>query len=90
MVCTQICLIVKCFGLLVIKDFPPVVKHVVLPEGGGFDILGFPMWGSPDFLSIFVGSVVDCGSVLQAHLRDLEDPQAELLLLRSCLGLTIF
>ena len=33
-----------------------------------------------------MGSVVDRVSVLQARLRDLEDPLVELLLLRSCLG----
>ena len=67
-------------------DFPPAVKCVVLPEVGGIDFLGSPIWDSPDFLSTFVGSVVDCVSVLQAHLEDLEDPHVELLLLCSCLG----
>ena len=68
-------------------NFPPSVKCLVLPEVGGIDFLGSPIWGSPDFLSTFVGSVVDCVSVLQARLEDLEDPQVELLLLRSCLGI---
>ena len=45
-------------------DFPPAVKRVVLPEVGGIDFLGSPIWGSPDFLSTFVGSVVDHVSVL--------------------------
>ena len=67
-------------------DFPPAVKHVVLPEVGGIDFLDSPIWGSPDLLSTFVGSVVDHVSVLQARLEDLEDPQVELLLLCSCLG----
>lgn len=62
-------------------DFPPAVKRVVLPEAGGIVFLGFPIWGSPDFLSTFVGSVVDRVSVLQTRLHDLEDP---LLLLGSC------
>ena len=43
-------------------------------------------WGSPEFLSAFVGSVVDHESALQERLRDLGDPQVELHLLRSCLG----
>ena len=67
-------------------DFSPVVKHVVLPEVGGIDFLGSPIWGSPDFLSTFVGLVVDRVSVLQARLKDLEDLQVELLLLHSCLS----
>ena len=67
-------------------DFPPAVKRVVLPDVGGIDFLGSPIWGSPDFLSTFVGSVVDRVSILQTRLGDLEDPQVELLLLRSCLG----
>ena len=67
-------------------DFPPAVKRVVLPQAGGIDFLGSPIWGSPEFLSAFVGSVVDRVSALQERLRDLGDPQVELHLLRSCLG----
>ena len=66
--------------------FPPAAKRVVLPEVGGIDFLGSPIWGSPEFLSTFVGSVVDRVSVLQACLEDLKAPQVELLLLYSCLG----
>ena len=65
--------------------FPPAVKRLVLPEVGGIDFLGSPIWSS-EFLCTFVGSVVDRVSVLQAHLEDLEAPQVELLLLCSCLG----
>ena len=67
-------------------DFPPAVKRVVFPQAGGFDFLGSPIWGSPEFLSAFVGSVVDRVSALQERLRDLGDPQVELHLLHSCLG----
>ena len=67
-------------------DFPPAVKRVVFPQAGGIDFLGSPIWGSPEFLSVFVGSVVDRVSALQERLRDLGDPQVELHLLRSCLG----
>ena len=67
-------------------DFPPAVKRVVLPQTEGIDFLGSPIWGSPEFLSTFVGSVVDRVSVLQERLRNLDDPQVELHLLRSCLG----
>ena len=52
-------------------DFPPAVKRMVVPEVGGIDFLGSPIWGFPDFLSTFVGSVVDCISVLQARFEDL-------------------
>ena len=62
-------------------DFPPTVKRVVLPAVGGIDFMGSPIWGSSDFLSTFVGSVVDHVSVLQTCLEDLEDPLVELLLL---------
>ena len=67
-------------------DFPPAVKRVVLSQTGGVDFLGSLIWGSPEFLSTFVGSVVDRVAVLQTRLRDLEDPQVELLLLCSYLG----
>ena len=33
---------------------------------------------------------MDCVSVLQARLQDLEDPEVELLLLRICLGVCKF
>ena len=36
-------------------DFPPAVKRVMLPQAGGIDFLGSPIWGSPEFLSAFVG-----------------------------------
>ena len=49
-------------------DFPPAVKCVVLSQAGGIDFLGSPIWGSPDFLFSFVGSVVDRVSVLQTRL----------------------
>ena len=49
-------------------DFPPAVKRVVLPQAGGINFLGSPIWGSPEFLSAFVGSVVDRVSALQERL----------------------
>ena len=49
-------------------DFPPAVEHVDLSQAGGIDFLGSPIWGSPKFLSTFVGSVVDRVSVLQTCL----------------------
>ena len=64
-------------------DFPPAVKHVVFPLVGSINFLGSSIWGSPEFLS---GSVVDRVSNIQEHLQELEDPQVELHLLLSCLG----
>ena len=64
-------------------DFSPAVEHVDPSQAGDIDFLGSPI---PEFLSTFVGSVVDRVSVLQTRLRDLEDPQVKLLLLHSCLG----
>ena len=62
-----------------LRIFPLLLSvHVVLSQTGGVDFLGSPIWGSPEFLSTFVGSVVDRVSVLQTRLRDLEDPQVEL------------
>ena len=48
-------------------DFSPAVKCVVLSQTGGVDFLGSPIWGSPEFFSTFVGSVVDHVSVLQTE-----------------------
>ena len=49
-------------------DSPPAVKRVILPQAGGIDFLDSLIWGSPEFLSTSVGSVVDHVSVLQACL----------------------
>ena len=54
---------------------------------GGVDLLGSPILGSEDFTVAYVLNKVDKVLAMQDHLDDLEDPQVELHLLRSCLGL---
>ena len=53
---------------------------------GGIEILGSPVYGSDSFFIDSVGRRVDKVLNCQDHLMDLEDPQVEIHLLRSCLG----
>ena len=53
-------------------------------EGAAF--LGSPVWGSSDYFLSFVGKAVDKVASLQDRLGGLGNPQVELHLLRSCLG----
>ena len=53
---------------------------------GGIEILGSPVYGSDSFFIDSVGRRVDKVLNCQDHLMDLEDPQVEMHLLRSCLG----
>ena len=55
---------------------------------GGVDLLGSPILGSEEFTEAYVLNKVDKVLAMQDHLDDLEDPQVELHLLRSCLGLS--
>ena len=48
--------------------------------------LGSPVCGPPGVFAAFVDSVIERVSVLQGSLWDLDNPQVELHLLRSCLG----
>jgi len=71
------------------QDFPELpadVKRVGRIQGG-LDLLGSPVFGSAEFFESFPGKRVDKVLASQAHLADLDDPQVELHLLRSCLGL---
>ena len=66
-------------------EFPVAVRRVGIISGG-VELLGCPLWGSLNFYSdCFDRSLL---RLSQAHalLGDLEDPQVELHLLRSCLG----
>ena len=49
--------------------------------------MGSPILGSEGFTEAYVLNKVDQVLAMQDHLDDLEDPQVELHLLRSCLGL---
>ena len=50
------------------------------------ELLSSPVWGTTDFIKSFVATQVGRILELQSHLGDLEDPQAELHLLLSCLS----
>ena len=57
-----------------------------LSDFSGPAFLGSPVWSSTSFFASFVSTVVDKVSALQGHLQDLGNPQVELHLLHSCLG----
>ena len=59
---------------------------MVLSNSSGPVFLGSPVWGPPGVFAAFVDSVIERVSVLQGRLRDLDNPQVELHLLCSCLG----
>ena len=66
-------------------ELPEDVQRV-RDKQGGVELLGSPIWGTADFFKSFVATQVEKTMELQSHLGDLEDPQVELHLLRSCLG----
>ena len=66
--------------------FPSDVERVVDTKGGA-DFLGSPLWESKDFFNTSLSTRIDNIWESQQHLQDMEDPQVELLLLRSCLSL---
>ena len=67
------------------SKFPVEVRRV-RDKHSGVELLGSPVWGTTDFIKSFVATQVGRVLELQSHLGDLEDPQAELHLLRSCLS----
>ena len=50
------------------------------------ELLGSPIWGPPQFYDAFLSVQFDKIVAIQDKLVDLEDPQVELHLLRSCLS----
>ena len=66
--------------------FPPEVQGIGHTKGGD-EFLGCPIYGLNNFftasLSKHIDKVLDC----QDRLSDLENPQVELHLLRSCISL---
>lgn len=48
--------------------------------------LGSPLWGTDSFFAASVEKVVSKVKDLHSAISDLQDPQLELRLLRSCLG----
>ena len=59
----------------------------VVDTKGDADFLGSPLWGSEDFFNTSLSTRIDKIWESQQRLQDIEDPQVELLLLRSCLSL---
>ena len=53
----------------------------------GICLLGSPLWGNPSFFQQAVNSFISKTLSLQSNILALEDPQVELHLLRSCLGI---
>ena len=67
-------------------EFPSSVTRISLLQEEGAAFLGSPVWGSSDYFLSFVGKAVDKVASLQDRLGGLGNPQVELHLLRSCLG----
>ena len=67
-------------------EFPDSVQRVQ-DISGGADLLGSPVFGPDSFSDDSFGKKIDKVLFYQDQLTDLEDPQVELLLLRSCLSL---
>ena len=66
-------------------EFPSEIKRVYQSEGGATP-LGSPVYGKDDFIDSTLAKVVDKVLNSQSHLQDLNNPQVQLHLLRSCLG----
>ena len=65
--------------------FPHFPREIIrLTEG--VSLLGSPLWGSRSFFNSHVSLIIDKTAITQDLLTDLDDPQVELHLLRSCLG----
>ena len=64
-------------------EFPTEVTR--LREG--VMLLGSPVYGTPQYMSSCVAQLVNKTEALQEKIYDLEDPQVELHLLRSCAGI---
>ena len=67
-------------------EFPSSVTRISLLQEEGAAFLGSPVWGSSDYFLSFVGKAVDKVASLQDRIGGLGNPQVELHLLRSCLG----
>ena len=67
-------------------EFPADISRVLLNKGG-VDLLGSPIFGSHEFFEDFVKWKVKSIVDMQSHLLDIDDPQVDLHLLRSCFSL---
>ena len=66
-------------------ECPSEIKRVYQSEGGA-TLLVAPVYGKDDFIDSTLAKVVHEVLNSQSHLPDLDNPQVELHLLRSCLG----
>ena len=66
-------------------NFHPAIKRIS-PKNSGFELLGSPIWGPPQFYDAFLSVQFDKIAAIQDKLVDLGGPQVELHLLRSCLS----
>ena len=66
--------------------FPSQIRRINV-EDTGVELLGSPVCGTDDFYSAVIGKRVDSVLEDQSLLPDLNNPQVELHLLRSCLSL---
>ena len=71
------------------QEFPEIDSDVrrVNSNSSGLELLGSPIVGSDDFFQDFFKTKIDKILLTQSRLCDLDDPQVELQLLRSCLGM---
>lgn len=60
-------------------EFPPEIRR---PKDG----ITLLVWGSTDFIATQVNDVINKAVEMQDKILDLDDPQVEMHLLRSCLG----
>ena len=67
------------------QDFPPEICHP-LQISNGVELLGAPIFGSPEYFDVFAAALFDKLKRLQDLLPELEDPQVELQLLHQCLS----
>ena len=70
------------YGDQTFPKFPSEIKQVYQSVGGA-NLLGSPVHGTDDST---LAKVVDKVLNSQSHIQDLDNPQVELHLLRSCLG----
>ena len=67
------------------SEFPSEVQRVV-GSVGGVEFLGSPVFGSEEYYCGHIAKRVDKVLQCQEKLLDMDDPQIQLLLLRSCLS----
>ena len=67
-------------------EFDSRVRRIQVISSGS-ELLGSPIVGSDDFFDDFFKARVNRILEPQSHLSDLDDPQVELHLLRSCLSI---